>query len=204
LKRPATNRPTGSWRPSCAAPAPAIGNGPPDQASIFLSEASSEMLDLEGMRTVSLGNFLNQVHPEHQARVREAIEKSREIGWLQVAFRCWQSRRSAGSRCAVRDLTPKMASCSAGSSWTFRTASRRKTGSRLPSGACAVALEGFSGPFALWDHRKRLLYWNRAFATDFGLTDTLRTGMTHETVTIARSGAIRAERQSADDNASRP
>ena len=58
----------------------------PEQTSIFLSEASSELLGFESMRTVSLGNLLQHVHPEHQARVRDAIDKSREIGWLQVSF----------------------------------------------------------------------------------------------------------------------
>jgi two-component system cell cycle sensor histidine kinase PleC len=61
------------------------------------------------------------------------------------------------------------------------------------------AIEGFNGPFALWDTRKRLLYWNRAFAIDFGLQDTLRPGMSHDTVVIARAGAVASERQSEED-----
>lgn len=173
----------------------------PEQTSIFLSEASSEMLDLEGMRTVSLGAFLKQVHPEHQARVRHAIEKSREIGWLQVAFVLakpplrWIEMRGSGSDTEDGNLFGGI---------LLDISDRKQAEDRVKAAERRLrsALEGFNGPFALWDHRKRLLYWNRAFATDFGLTDTLRTGMTHETVTIARSGAIRAERPSADDNQS--
>jgi PAS domain-containing protein len=63
-----------------------------------------------------------------------------------------------------------------------------------------TAIEGFAGPFALWDARKRLLYWNRAFASDFGLQDTLRAGLSHETMQIARAGAVLIERQSTEDS----
>jgi len=170
----------------------------PDQTSVFLSEASSELLGLEGMRTVSLGNLLKQVHPEHQARVREAIEKSRDIGWLQVSFAAaqpplrWIEMRGSGTETDDGALFGGI---------MLDITDRKQAEDRVKAAERRLrnALEGFSGPFALWDHRKRLLYWNRAFATDFGLTDTLRPGMTHETVTIARAGAVRAERPSADD-----
>lgn len=170
----------------------------PEHGSLFLSEASSELLNLEGMRTVSLGNLVKQVHPEHQARVREAIEKSREIGWLQVNFALarpplrWIEMRGSNTD---TDAGPLFGGIMLDITDRKQAEDRVKAAERR----LRSALEGFSGPFALWDHRKRLLYWNRAFATDFGLTDTLRTGMTHETVSIARAGAIRAERPSADD-----
>ncbi|HAO37081.1 MAG TPA: histidine kinase, partial [Hyphomonas sp.] len=57
----------------------------------------------------------------------------------------------------------------------------------------------FNGPFALWDNRKRLLYWNRAFASDLQLEETLRPGMAHHTVNIARAGALRSEHPSLED-----
>ncbi len=169
-----------------------------DLTSIFLSEASSELLDLEGTRTVSFDDLLKQVHPEHRKRVREAVEKSREIGWLQVSFAAahpplrWIELRGSGTETDNGTLFGGI---------MLDITDRKHAEDRVKAAERRLrnALEGFNGPFALWDHRKRLLYWNRAFATDFGLTDTLRPGMTHDTVTIARAGAIRAERASEDD-----
>ena len=55
------------------------------------------------------------------------------------------------------------------------------------------AVESFSGPFALWDRRKRLVYWNQAYAAAFRLSDTLRQGASHDAVTVAMAGAVARE-----------
>ncbi len=72
---------------------------------------------------------------------------------------------------------------------------------RRAEGALRMALDGFSGPFALWDTKRRLIFWNRSFEFDFGLSDQLRAGMARETVWLARAAAIRRERIANDDNA---
>ena len=170
----------------------------PDQASVFLSEASSELLGLEGLQTIPLESLTMQVHPDHRARVREALDKSRTIGWLQIGFVTahpplrWIEMRGSSTDTEsgalfggiMLDITDRK-----------QAEDRVKAAERRLRGA----LEGFTGPFALWDHHKRLLYWNKAFATDFDLTDTLRAGMAHDTVTIARTGSVRAERPSEED-----
>ncbi|MEL8054990.1 MAG: PAS domain-containing sensor histidine kinase [Pseudomonadota bacterium] len=56
------------------------------------------------------------------------------------------------------------------------------------------SIEGFTGPFAIWDRNKRLLYWNNAFSSVFGLGYSLRVGMSHETVKLAQASGIRARR----------
>jgi len=170
----------------------------PDQASVFLSEASSELLGLEGLQTIPLESLTMQVHPDHRVRVREALDKSRTIGWLQIGFVTahpplrWIEMRGSSTDTEsgalfggiMLDITDRK-----------QAEDRVKAAERRLRGA----LEGFTGPFALWDHHKRLLYWNKAFATDFDLTDTLRAGMAHDTVTIARTGSVRAERPSEED-----
>lgn len=55
------------------------------------------------------------------------------------------------------------------------------------------AIEGFDGPFAIWDSRKRLLYWNGAYARTFNLDKDLREGMSYDTVKLAATGSIRQE-----------
>ena len=170
----------------------------PDMASIFLSEASAELLGLSGMKTISIASLTAQIHPDHQQRVGEAIKKSRTIGWLQVSFVTatpplrWIELRGSTAGADTGDVFGGI---------MLDITERKHAEDRVKAAERRLrsAIEGFNGPFALWDHRKRLLYWNRAFANDFGLTDTLRPGISHETVTIARAGAVRAERQSAED-----
>jgi len=63
-----------------------------------------------------------------------------------------------------------------------------------------MALDGFSGPFALWDAKRRLVFWNRSFELDFGLQGELRAGIAQETAWLARAAAVRRERIVNDDN----
>jgi len=171
----------------------------PDMASVFLSDASGELLGLSGMCTLPVSHLLQQVHPDQRQRVREAIDKSRNTGWLQASFVI------AGSSplrwVEMRGSTTETDSGAVFGGILLDVTERKQAEDRMKAAERRLrsALEGFNGPFALWDHRKRLLYWNKAFASDFGLVDTLRAGMLHDTVTIARAGAIRAERQSSED-----
>ena len=171
----------------------------PEGSSIFLSDASGELLGLGGMRTIALANFSEQIHPDHRARVREALQKARAIGWLQISF--------VTSTPPLRWIEMRGSTTETESGLVFGgilldITDRKHAEDRVKAAERRLrsAIEGFTGPFALWDHRKRLLYWNKAFATDFGLTETLRPGMSHETVVIARAGAVRAERQSTEDS----
>src|SRR5262249_40213410 len=58
-----------------------------------------------------------------------------------------------------------------------------------------AAIEHFSGPFALWDTRPRLLLWNQSFAVAFRLPpELLRQRTSYEAIAAASAGAIRRER----------
>lgn len=170
----------------------------PEASSIFLSEASSELLGLGGMRTIAVAGLAGQVHPDHRQRVQEAISKSRSIGWLQVSF---VTATPPLRWIEMRGSTTETESGPVFGGIMLDITERKHAEDRVKAAERRLrsAIEGFAGPFALWDHRKRLLYWNKAFANDFGLADTLRAGMSHETITIARTGAVRAERQSSED-----
>lgn len=66
------------------------------------------------------------------------------------------------------------------------------------------AIESFSGPFALFDQRKRLIAWNRAFAKSFELSpEQLRRGAAYDAVSTAAAEAIQSERSDPDDPQSR-
>ncbi len=210
-------------RPAELAPAPLIENNIDDDAErimslilrgaragywewsdpsdgIFLSDGACTMLGLEGQGKVEIQMLLDQVHADHQARVLEMLDKARQTGWIQISFPTsflhdrWLELRGSASPDAATG-TPVFAGIVLDISERKQQEERVKAAERR----LRAAIEGFDGPFALWDHRRRLLYWNRAFAIDFGLTDTLRAGMSHETVVIARAGAVQLEKQSSED-----
>lgn len=66
-----------------------------------------------------------------------------------------------------------------------------------------TAIEGFSGPFALWDRRQRLILWNSAFIADFGLADVAREGISYESIDLSRRSSLRADREIPNERRSR-
>lgn len=67
--------------------------------------------------------------------------------------------------------------------------------SRASEARLRSALEGFNIPIALWDNRRRLIFWNPSFERTFSLSaNTLRPGANYEMVSIEISRAIRMDR----------
>ncbi len=163
------------------------------QDTLSLSPMAGELLELATDSAVTTGDLLDGVHERERARVRQAIISAAGKGWLQVDFATSASQgrqfielRASPSGEAEPDMFSGIVMDVTEQKITdlkLRTAERRLRN----------AIEGFSGPFALWDKRRRLLYWNRSFARDFRLEETLRPGIGHDTVAIARCDAVRRE-----------
>ncbi|MBY9066656.1 PAS domain-containing sensor histidine kinase [Hyphomonas sp. WL0036] len=168
--------------------------------SLFLSDGASELIGLAAPGRFALDELLDRVPVESRGYVKEGFTKARSIGWVHLTFVAhtsplrWIEMRGSVSSDPVSGLTV-FGGIMMDATERKQAEDRVKTAERR----LRNAIEGFNGPFALWDMRRRLLYWNRAFALDFGLQDTLRPGMSHETVIIARSGAVTMERQSEED-----
>jgi len=63
-----------------------------------------------------------------------------------------------------------------------------------------AAIESFSGPFALWDARTRLVLWNRSFADAFGLgPEHLRPRASYEAIAAAAAAHITREKNNVAD-----
>ena len=169
--------------------------------TIFFSDGASEFLGLGRTGLVSLDDLLARAPVESHERIREAFNKARTIGWIQLSF---QVAASGGRWIEMRgSLSDDPSTGEPVFGGIMLDVTERKQAEdrvRAAERRLRDAIEGFAGPFALWDARKRLLFWNRAFALDFGLQDTLRAGMGHDTMQIARAGAVLVERQSKEDS----
>ncbi|MFN4185118.1 MAG: ATP-binding protein [Hyphomonas sp.] len=171
-----------------------------DSNSLFLSEGAADLVGVADTGRASLDELLERVPVESRGYVKEGFSKARSIGWVHLTFIAqtsplrWIEMRGSVSSDPVTGTTV-FGGIMMDATERKQAEDRVKTAERR----LRNAIEGFNGPFALWDTRKRLLYWNRAFALDFGLQDTLRPGMSHDTVVIARAGAVAMERQSAED-----
>jgi two-component system cell cycle sensor histidine kinase PleC len=169
--------------------------------SFFFSEGAAALLGLHQASSLTLNEFLQRAPVESRSQISGSFTKARSIGWIhltfiaQVAPLCWIELRGSES-------TDPVTGGAVFGGIMLDATDRKQAEDRVKAAErrLRAAIEGFDGPFALWDVRKRLLYWNRAFAIDFGLQDTLRPGMSYETTQIARAGSIISESQSTDDS----
>ena len=169
--------------------------------AIFFSDGAASLLSLERQGLLTLDDLLARAPLEANGRIREAFDTARTIGWIHLTFPVsalqgrWIEMRGSLS-------TDPITGNDVFGGIMLDVTDRKQAEDRVRAAERRLrfAIEGFTGPFALWDSRRRLLYWNRAFALDFGLQDTLRAGLSHETMQIARSGAVLLERVPAEDS----
>ena len=161
---------------------------------VWLSEEAARLLGADEAGHYTLDDFDHQVHADHVAAVRQAITTLPERGYISQTFAnadktVWLDMRGRPDS-EDGDLNGIMLDVTGMRKAIART---KQAEQRLKS-----ALEGFSGPFALWDRRKRLIYWNRAFARVYGLENAIRMGMGYDTVALAQASSIQERRKSND------
>ncbi len=162
------------------------------------SEEAGQLLGEPGAIDCTIDDLLRFVGEDHVEAMEQSLSTLQERGFISQIFAntdksVWFDMRakpdegSGALNGILRDVTDMK----------IAIARTRQAENRLRG-----ALEGFSGPFALWDGRKRLIYWNRAFLKVFGLEPTVRTGMGYDTVMLAQAANILERRpKSADDRA---
>lgn len=161
------------------------------------SEEAGLLLGEPGEVELSADEILRFVHEEHRDALAQSLSTLHERGYISQVFanvektvwfdmRAKPDERSGELNGVLRDVTEMK----------IAIARTRQAENRLRG-----ALEGFSGPFALWDARKRLIYWNRAFLKVFGLEPTVRVGMGYDTVMLAQAANILERRpKTAEDH----
>lgn len=161
---------------------------------VWLSEEAAHLLSAPAAGYYKAGSLDDRIYPGHLQAIRQAIKTLPVRGYISQSFAnadktLWLDMRGRPDEKTgelngiLLDVTEMRAAIAR----TKQAEQRLKT-----------ALEGFSGPFALWDRRKRIIYWNRAFASVFGLENSIRVGMSHETVGLSQAASIVDRRPSMD------
>ncbi len=163
---------------------------------VWLSQEAARMLKISKPGYIGLAALNVSVFPGHHDAVRQAIRTLPERGYIAQTFAnqdktLWLEMRGRPDA-KTGDLSGILLDVT-----DIRTAIAR---TRQAEQRLRTALEGFSGPFALWDKRKRIIYWNRAFARVFGLENSIRIGMSHETVSLSQATSITDRRPITDVN----
>ena len=169
----------------------------PGADEVQLSEQAARLLGA-ARDTIGLRELLEMVVAEDRFGVDEEFRRARTSGLLDARFRVvrgngigWIEARGA----AVEDVSGRAETrlFATVTDVTQRYEAEARV-SRLER-QLRAAIENFSGPFALWDARKRLLLWNQSFATAFNLgPEILRPRASYEAIAAAATPAIRREK----------
>lgn len=166
-----------------------------DTMVITISDQMARLIGRSGGGDISLDQLIEYVFESDRENVRTAFERSLETRVLSAAFRPQHNSRNKWIELSGREVKDHDESYIHFAGISADITDRKAIDERLAMAERRLrnAIEGFDGPFAIWDHRKRLLYWNSAYSRCFNLEDELREGMSHATVSLAISGAIRQD-----------
>ncbi len=173
----------------------------PSADEVQLSEQAARLLQTSA-DVLSLRKFLDLIAPDDRFSTEEEFRRARQTGLLDARFRV---ARGAG----IAWIEARGAAVESGGSAEVRVfgtvidvTQRQETQARVShlERQLRAAIENFSGPFALWDGRRRLLLWNQSFAAAFNLgPEILRARASYEAIAAASAPSIRRERYE-DDN----
>lgn len=181
------------------------------QAGIFeWSQASDEILLSEQLMTIlrtplpqiSVTQLANMTPGDERHAVLQAFDAARETGALDVSFRIptgnaftWVEMRGLALK-NPGETSPSIVGTA------LDVTARREAEKRASAlqRRLREAIDGFTGPFALWDQRRRLIMWNRSYQQLFNLdASVLRQGVSYDTVAMACAPRIRRERPDPHD-----
>jgi two-component system cell cycle sensor histidine kinase PleC len=174
----------------------------PGSDEVQLSEQAARLLGAAG-DMLPLRDLLALVIAEDRFAVEEEFRRARQSGLLDARFRAargngfaWIEIRGASVEDASGRAETRLFGTVIDATQHHEAEARV---SRLER-QLRAAIENFSGPFALWDSRRRLLLWNQSFATTFKLgPDLLRPRVSYEAVAAASAANIRREKHDASN-----
>ncbi|MEL7232074.1 MAG: PAS domain-containing sensor histidine kinase, partial [Pseudomonadota bacterium] len=157
---------------------------------IWLSEPAALLIGKSESGAYAPRDLLQAVHADYFEILGQVFETFESREYLSQTFALADNQTWLDIRASRDPVTKALHGVLIDVTMTKRAIQRsQQAEQRLKS-----SIEGFTGPFAIWDRKKRLLYWNTAFSSVFGLGESLRVGMSHETVRLAQATGIRARR----------
>jgi two-component system cell cycle sensor histidine kinase PleC len=173
-----------------------------DIDQVQLSEQAARLLGAQS-DTITLRDLLELIIVEDRFTVEEEFRRARQSGMLDARFRVMRAGGLAwieAHAAAIEDMLDPASKRLFGTivDATQRHEAEARVG-RLER-QLRAAVESFSGPFALWDSRRRLLLWNQAFARLFELgPELLRQRASYEAIAAASQARIRREKHDDSD-----
>ena len=170
---------------------------------IVLNDRLAHMMDLGGLRRMKFEEFADRFQGDDRKAVLNARHELQRTGQFTLTARVGSLEHPL-----FLDLRGRAAQVPGGFSnlaggVAFDVTRQRVAEARLLTAERRLrdAIEVVSGPFALWDSRRRLLYCNRAFGVTFGIEPSrLQRGATYESIAVQMSRQIRAEKPSEADS----
>jgi len=148
---------------------------------------------------LSLEEFLECVLEADRAVVQAGLERAVETGVLEIAFRV---RARGGTWVEMRGLAVEDPGLGAvriiGTGLDDTPRREAEARASAMERRLRAAIDGYTGPFALWDSRRRLVTCNVSFVEAFRLTGVAAPGVEYGAVAKASTTAI--QRQQHDPN----
>jgi two-component system cell cycle sensor histidine kinase PleC len=157
--------------------------------------------------TLDLTAFIALAYPDDRGPLEDEFRRARETGLLDARFRvghppslAWMEARGTLIRTSSEDGAARLFGTIIDVTSRYEAEARA---SRLER-QLRAALESYTGPFALWDARRRLVLWNQTYAGVFNLgPELLRPRASYAAIAAAASARIRRESVNADESESR-
>ncbi len=166
-----------------------------DTQVITVSDQMARLIGLANGGELDLHRLIDYVFEKDRANVQTAFERAMETRTINVSFRPQHNPRNTWIELSGREVKDHDERYIHFAGIAADVTERKAIDDKLKMAERRLrnAIEGYDGPFAIWDQRKRLLYWNSAYSRCFNLEKELREGMSHATVAIAIAGSIRQD-----------
>ncbi|MBB34020.1 MAG: histidine kinase [Hirschia sp.] len=166
--------------------------------TINLRKQARDMLGMEtGKATIPISNFVDMMDQESASPLRSKLERGAAGGEFQMRF---QVRGIASGRHFEMRGGPTDDGLG-GIIYDITEAVRTEARSKQIEVLARTAVEAFPGPFAAWDSRNRLLFWNSGFQHIFEIPPgVMRAGASYDAIMAEAHKQIRVERPSPSGN----
>ena len=179
----------GAWRISLAS------------SEAWINEDAARLFGLQFSGELTTSELFAQIFQDHRNQLRHALEETRpgQTFTMPVATAMSRGETWIELRGSANEPGKDQPGDISGVVFDITDAMRQRERQKSSETRLKTAIEHFPSPFALWDNKHRLIFWNQAFTRIFALEDVVRAGVAYETVMLARSANVISERTTPDD-----